>query len=627
MSVLVGVWNRNDEPLDPALLPRAIRTLSHRSNGPARTWSSGSIGLAAIPSCDADSSQPEVASSGVVLAFDGRLDNRDELLADLPAAMRSADDAACALAGYAVFGDALPARLNGDFALALFDPHRRALLLARDPVGVRPLYYACRGARLAFGSEIKAILAHPDVTARPDDAYLADLLFGRLHLKFDQGRTCFDGILAVPPGHILTVTPERLMLRRYWDFDLTPAPRLTDRRECLEIFRALFTQAVRRRLRSASPVAVSVSGGLDSSSIFCVARAAAIEDAQLPAVLGVSYLAREGTACDERRYLDDLQARFGPIDRLPPLTEGFIASAADQVRAGETPLVDAQGNGTAEFYARIRDLGARVLLTGHWGDQVLCDRGYLLDLIRTLRWRRVRAHLAEYPTWFTDSNPAEFHSQFRREVVRDLIPAPLLRSARSARARWRPRGPRWYTKRLSDNPGLPDGPWPDEGAGRQARSLYRTFRSSFQTLCLDWNNKMAAAFGLNAAFPFLDRDLLAFLIAVPGDVQTPRGVPKALLRDAYADLIPRTIVERRWKADFTALVNGSVRDDYGAVAATIKCLRSAVDSGYVTASVVEAETAATGMAERTGCLASWALKDLVGLELWLREFPNVAEGR
>lgn len=627
MSALLGAWNRDDEPLDAALLPRMIRTLSRRSHAPARIWSSGSIGLAALPSCDADSLQPEAAASGVALAFDGRLDNRDELLRDLPAATSTAQDSACVLASYAAFGHAFVGRLNGDYALAVFDPREPRLLLARDPVGVRPLYYACRGSRLIFGSEIKAILAHPDVSSRPDDAYLADLIFRRLHLKPDQGRTCFDQIFAVPPGHVLSVDRERMDLRRYWDFDLASARRPVDRRECLEMFRALFTQAVRRRLRSASPVAVSVSGGLDSSSIFCVARMAAMQDPHVPAVLGVSYLAPAGTACDERHYLDVLETRYGPIERFAWPTQGFMHSAVDQVRVGETPLLDAQGNGTAEFYARIRDLGARVVLTGHWGDQILCDRGYLLDLTRRLRWGQVRAHLAEYPAWFSDSKPAEFRSQFQRDVVRDLMPAALLRGARAARARLRPRGPAWYTKRLRGNPGLPDAPWGDAGASRHARSLYRTVRSSFQALCLDWNNKMAAAFGLDAAFPFLDRDLLNFLIAVPGDVQTPRGTPKALVRDAYVDVIPRAIVDRRWKADFSAVVNDSVRNDYDGIVEAVERGRSVVDSGYVTAGVLQAGATSKGLQNPSDCAVSWALKDVAGLELWLREFPNVAGGR
>jgi asparagine synthase (glutamine-hydrolysing) len=625
MSALVGVWNRDGEPVDPALLPRAIQALSHRSDRPARIWSAGSMGLATLSSHDADESQPEVGPSGAALAFDGRLDNRDELvpeLSRLSALIRDAQDPACALAAYAAFGDAFPGRLHGDFALALFDPRRHLLLLARDPVGVRPLYYACRGPRLIFGSETKALLAHPAVTARPDEEYLADLLFRRLHLKPDQGRTCFDQILAVPPGHILTVDPRGLVLRRYWDFDLTPAPRPADRRECVEIFRTLFNQAVRRRLRSASPVAISVSGGLDSSAIFCAARAAAMQDSQVPAVVGVSYLAPAGTPCDERHFLEDLETRYGAIERLPPPARGFITSAAGRVRAAETPLLDPQADGTTELYERVRDLGARTLLTGHWGDQVLCDRGYLLDLIRSFRWGRVRAHLAEYPAWFTDSEPSEFRSQFRRDVVRDLLPPVLLKGARAARARWRPQGQGWYTRRLAGNPGLPDGPWPDEDAGGQARSLYRTLRSSFQTLCLEWNAKVTSAFGLNAAFPFLDRDLLAFLIRMPGDVQTPHGVPKALLRDACADLLPQAIVERRWKADFSALVNDGVRDDYDHIVATIECARSAVDSGYVTAGAVTRGTGARVPDDRTDCRASWALKDLVGLELWLREFAG-----
>jgi asparagine synthase (glutamine-hydrolysing) len=157
--------------------------------------------------------------------------------------------------------------------------------------------------------------------------------------------------------------------------------------------------------------------------------------------------------------------------------------------------------------------------------------------------------------------------------------------------------------------------------------MYRMLRSSFQTLCLEWNNKIAAAFGLSAAFPFLDRDLLTFLIAMPGDVQTPRGIPKALLRDACADVIPRPIVERRWKADFSALVNQGVRDDYGDIVSTTEAGRSAVDAGYVSAGVVATDTATNRLEDRSDCAASWALKDLVGLELWLREFTNQAGGR
>jgi hypothetical protein len=175
-------------------------------------------------------------------------------------------------------------------------------------------------------------------------------------------------------------------------------------------------------------------------------------DSRLPEILGVSYLAPAGTASDERHFLSDLEQRYGPIERLPGPARGFIDCAVDHVRVGETPMLDARGNATAELYRRIHHLGARVLLTGHWGDQVLCGRAYLLDLIRRLQWGRVRAHLAEYPAWFTDSEPVEFRSQFRRDVVRDLLPSGLLKRARAARSRWRPPGHGWYTRRLTSNP-------------------------------------------------------------------------------------------------------------------------------------------------------------------------------
>jgi asparagine synthase (glutamine-hydrolysing) len=374
-------------------------------------------------------------------------------------------------------------------------------------------------------------------------------------------------------------------------------------------------------------VAISVSGGLDSSAIFCAARAASRQDPQLAEVFGVSYLAPEGSPADERQFLDDLERRYGAIERVPAPADGFIDCAADHVRLGETPMLDARANGTADFYQRIHRLGARRLLTGHWGDQVLCDRAYLLDLIRSLRWGRVRAHVAEYPAWFTDSRPAEFHAQFGRDVARDLTPSVLMKGVRAVRARWRRPGDGWYTPRLTNHPGLPDGPWPDTGASRHARSLYRTLRSSFQTLCLEWNSKVGAAYGLDAAFPFLDRDLLSFLITTPGDVQTPRGIPKALLREACAAFVPPAIVERRWKADFTGLVNDSVRNDYADILRTLAGGRSAVESGYVAAGAVETTTRARVRERQTDCLATWALRDLVGLELWLRTFPDAAKGR
>jgi len=231
MSGIVGVWNLDGRPLAPGLLDDLGVALAHRGPDGDGAWVEGSVGLACrllrVTPEAARESQPCVSPSGTALVFDGRLDNREDLLASLEDARsvgRDAPDAALVLAAYEVFGERLPERLSGDFALGLFDPHRRQLLLARDAMGVRPLYYCRRAHLIVFASEIKALLVHPDVPARPDDELLARFLLDDIRGR--EGRTFFEGVSSVPPACVAIVTPGGCTTRRYWDFDPSRRTRL-----------------------------------------------------------------------------------------------------------------------------------------------------------------------------------------------------------------------------------------------------------------------------------------------------------------------------------------------------------------------------------------------------------------
>jgi len=261
-------------------------TMAHRGPDGEEKWIEGPVGLACqmfrvTPESEKET-QPLVDSTGAVLVFDGRLDNRDELLTSLKDSYQvssASPDAALVLASYEVFGDKFPERLLGDFALGLFDPHRQQVVLARDAIGIRPLYYHRVRNTFLFASEIKAILAHPDVSPRPNDNTLADFFLANVR---DPEMTFFEGISSLPPGHMALLTPQVFTKRRYWDFDPASQVRLSSFDEYAGAFRHLFEQAVRRRLRSAHPVAVSVSGGLDSSSILCVAETFARREPGVP---------------------------------------------------------------------------------------------------------------------------------------------------------------------------------------------------------------------------------------------------------------------------------------------------------------------------------------------------------
>jgi hypothetical protein len=154
-----------------------------------------------------------------------------------------------------------------------------------------------------------------------------------------------------------------------------------------------------------------------------------------------------------------------------------------------------------------------------------------------------------------------------------------------------------------------------------AESLYLETRSKYHVHCMEWNNKCAARFGLDMAFPFLDRDLIAFLMAVPGEIQTPGGVPRALLREAMAGVLPEPVRARTWKADFSTTINRGIGQELEQLSARLTGGALSVRLGYVDERrLVAALPALARELEGPTSLATWDLADLFALEVWLGVF-------
>ncbi|MBI4421389.1 MAG: hypothetical protein HY560_11245 [Gemmatimonadetes bacterium] len=632
MSGIVGLWNLDGRPVDEAVLARMSATLAHRGPDGEGRRVIDSAGFSQqhlwVTPEEVGETRPLVGHTGAMLILDGRLDNRDDLVAAL-GLPRATSDAACLLAAYEAWGERFAERLNGDFAVAVFDPRQPRLVLARDPIGIRPLHYHRGGGFFVFASEIKALLAHPDVPLRPDDDGLADfLMFGSRPLD-RQEVTCFSGIAALVASHTAVVTRERVVVRRYWDFDTGRTIRLGSFPEYAEAFRERFVEAVRRRTRSARPVAVSVSGGLDSSSVFCQAVALA------GGVLGISYVAAQGSDADERRYLLDIERQYdASIARIPiePLL-GLVAGAEDQVRAIEAPFLDYMWGVTRAVHAGARDRGARVLLSGHWGDQVLFSPAYLVDLFRRFAWGEIARHTREYARWFGAEETRLLKRRFLMDVVRRHMPRFLVPALKALRRRLSrpPRTGPWFSARFLQR-GLGAANRPATlGNGfhsAHAESIYLEVRSKYHVHCMEWNNKIGARHGLDAVFPFLDRDLVALLMAVPGDAQAWAGVPRALLREAMRGVLPEPVRARNWKADFTELVNAGVARDFGSISRALSPESLAVRHGYLDPLRIEREVRRlAGGLTGAEAVAAWELADLFGLEVWLQVFLSRVPGR
>jgi asparagine synthase (glutamine-hydrolysing) len=632
MSGIVGIWNRAGRPVEERLLTQISAPLAHRGPDGESRWVRGPVGLAchllrATPE-SLHEVQPLVHPSGAVVVFDGRLDNRADLIALLGAdadLAPSAPDPELVLAAYTRFGLGFLERLNGDFALALFDPRQPRLLLARDAIGVRPLYYHRVGNAILFASEIKAILAHPEAHTRPNDDLLADFLVGS-RCQGNLSETFFEGIYRVPPAHVVAVSPEALAVRRYWDFDPSHRISLRSFENYADAFRNHFETAVGRRLRSTHPVAVSVSGGLDSSAILCVAESLRRRaPGRYAAVRGVSYVFRDGSPCDEEAFLAEIEQRHGiSIERVLKGPPGFTQGSREEVWHVEAPFLDAQWNGTEAFFARVSAPGTRVLLTGHWGDQMLVDQAYLLDLAGRLAWGRIWSDLREFRRWCPDGDPGHFRRRFLRDLARWVVPEPvlpLLRRLRHllTREAGRP-GP--YTAAFRARATRAVRPRSPFANGRaHFRSLYREARSGYTSLCLEWNSQVSAMHGTEAAFPFLDRDLIAFLMAIPGEIQTWQGVPKGLLRESLRPFLPEAIVNRKGKADFTHRVNAGVQRDRPDLIKVLEADEVGSRLGYVERDAIKDLVARVPeLAQENTCQAAQTVVELFGLVLWRNMF-------
>ena len=623
MSSIFGCWH-----LDGSRLKKdALQTfLASAPSSPeveeALTWRGDSAGFG-CHSNDRSSLSVSERGPSIVSVFDGRLDNRDELLLALPERTcldSHSSDADFVRATYEEYGESFAERIEGDFTCAVFDPLANRLLIARDRLGVRPLCFTSLHGTFLFASDAKSLLAWPGVSATLDDAMIADFVLQFVALD-SQNRTFFRNIHSLPPAHLLSVTPRRTMTRRYFEFDTERRTRFSTFAEYVDVFHQTVVKSVRHRLRQSKPVAISVSGGLDSSYIFSIASRLMHEGTALcPSLFALNYQGAAQSASDEECFVRALeQTCQATIERIPQRA-GFMEFAGDEVRHAESPLTEALACQRQAMYRRARERGAGRLLTGHWGDQVLFESSYLIDLCRSGRWNTVRSHAAAWRV-----TRRGLVARCARDLTARYLPASCLRAARRVRRRaegaWRAE---WYTDRFRkllrdrfEAARLPRSP-----GSSHAWAIYQQARRGYHVQCLEWNCRVAAMHGLDVAFPYLDCDLVQFLMSIPGDIQSHDGIPRGLMRAAMRGLVPDAIVDRRGKGEFTQLANRSIELDFEQITDVLGPSSLAVQYGYVDGPVLWRLLGEWRQNIRASENAIWAnrLLELCGMELLLRQF-------
>jgi asparagine synthase (glutamine-hydrolysing) len=307
MSGIAGIYSADGRPADLNILDRMTDVMSARGPDGEGHWNGVGVALGhrmlrATPESRREAQPLCDDAGGLSLTLDGRLDNRDELIALLEAeGLRDQTDAELILRAYQKWGEQCPKKLLGDFAFAISDKRRQQLFCARDHLGLRPFYYHSDGSRVIFASEIQALFEDRTVVRRPN---LISLGCHLMDLSTAPRDTLYEGVYRLPAGHSMVVNREGLRESRYWDIDPANEIRYRADADYYEHFLALFQRAESCRLRTTGAVAILLSGGLDSGAVFCTARQLLREgltDAKRLETFSITF---EGfPASDERDYI------------------------------------------------------------------------------------------------------------------------------------------------------------------------------------------------------------------------------------------------------------------------------------------------------------------------------------
>jgi asparagine synthase (glutamine-hydrolysing) len=486
--------------------------------------------------------QPFCTPTGKVMTWDGWLDNRNDFSRQFrdKVASDSADVEIVAEAFERWGIEAFP-KLVGDWTLSIWDPGTRVLILAKDVIGVRRLYWHASNDHVAWSTALEPLVKMEDPPRTFDEEYVAGWFshFPAPHV------TPFPALHSVSPGSLVIVRPNQCTTMQYAGPDVPKTIRYHDDREYEEHFRAVFHESIRRRLRSNRPVLAELSGGMDSSSIVCVAdQLIAHSQAKAPRLDTLSFYDPAEPNWDERPYfttVEQIRSREGWHINVSH-ANGQIPCLGDTT-SGLTPADCAGQARRSEMIAEcLKANGNRVVLSGIGGDEVAggvpTPIPELANLIVGGRFCLLARRLTE---WAIASREPWFHLLFAS--VRGFSPTKAGLKRNNAYAiEWLM--PEFVARNREALSGYEErlrfaGPPPSVQENLSAlRALQRQLECSARRTTEPHEVR----------YPFLDRDLLQFLFAVPREQVVRPGQRRSLMRRALAGIVPQAVLARRRKA-------------------------------------------------------------------------------
>jgi asparagine synthase (glutamine-hydrolysing) len=540
------------QPADPRVLTTMLAAMAARGPDGTTMWRSGplALGFLALHTTPeaAREQQPHIdRATGRAVVFDGRLDNRDELIEALGGTVTNDDgDAALVMAAFNRWGADAAVRLVGDFALAIADPSARRLCCIRDVMGVRPLCYGrSRTGVLLVASEMRAVLASGLVDDTINEPRALEFLSER---KYDSAETLYTHVLRLPPAHVLTADQCSTRVFRYWDLD--SGAKVVYRRDddYVEHARELFGRVVRAQTRTNGGVGVLLSGGVDSSAVAALAVSARADCKAFSVVF-------PGEPCDESPFIRDVAERCGivstVVEHRPQSPQWYERSVEDYDDLPDYP----NGAMLDPLREHAAASGVRVLLTGAGGDEWFDgSRFHYADWLRQGAVARIARYLASdvvsrgirmtasdfailgvWPTLppFMRGAIKRVVSPGNRQIVPEWIPA-----AAAARTRLEARIAFKVT--------------PREGESFAQADMRTGMALGSQAYMAEMDDRSASRAGVEQRNPLYDRRVIEFAYGLPEEQRWRGSCRKYLLRRAVD--LPPAVRARRDKAEFSDVI-------------------------------------------------------------------------
>lgn len=554
---------------DKALMQKMDRVIVHRGPDDHGLFIDDDIALGSrrLSIIDLKSGRQPIHNEDrtVWLVYNGETYNFRQLRAELEKKHRfgTASDTEVLVHAYEEYGLDFPSKLNGMFSFALWDTKKKMLILGRDRMGIKPLYYYVEGGRLIFGSEIKSILQHP--LKREVDA---SALYKFLVLKYVPGEaTMFRGIRKLPPGHLLICSASGFEVRKYWDVTIKPRDISID--ACKEEFRNLMEDSVRGMMISDVPLGAFLSGGLDSSIIVGLMS-------RLGGKVKTFSVGFDVPEYDELKYARMVSEHFGTESSEMVLDpEKFVKILPRIAWHFDEPNSDPAAIPTL-YISELAGKKVKVVLTGEGADELF--GGYAKYVSQ--RRERLSGYYVRMPGGV-------------RGVVKGVLPekyASYLRAAEKTKRTYLTPNVS-YSERLQAHA-------PRKGLAEEMNAVFdshvkqhgRLLEMSYIDIktwlpeeILMKTDKMTMAASIEARVPYLDHNVVNFSFSIPSRLKIQGDVHKRIMREAFRDMLPKEIADRgKWGfnvplGSWQACLVKDMRDDV----LKSEFIRSHVDEAYI----------------------------------------------